>query len=63
MSAKQLRAWRKKRGFTQKEAAAHLGYSERHYQRFEGGKALLPDPKEARDHLRRIELAVEKLAE
>lgn len=62
MSRDDLIAWRKQRGFTQVQAAKFLGYSERHYQRFEEGTTPLPDPKGARQRLTRIELVFRRLS-
>lgn len=39
MSPSELVAWRKRMGWTQREAAQRLGYSERHYIRMETGEA------------------------
>ena len=58
MSRDDLIRWRKRREFTQVEAADYLGYSERHYQRFEAGDAALPPPL-----VKRLEVAVGKIAE
>lgn len=42
LNAGELRAWRKLNNFTQEQAAEFVGYSLRHYQRFEEEDAEIP---------------------